>query len=101
MDSVMANVNRRVLIGELPKGKLAPEHFKLTEAPIPQPKDGEVLLRVLYIIVEPAMRAWMLFPTYRAALKAGDVMACAAIAEIMESRAPEFRPGDIVYTDDS
>ena len=38
--------NRQVLLAEIPKGKLAPEHFRLTEAPMPAPKDGEVLLRV-------------------------------------------------------
>ena len=41
-----ATINRQILLVETPKGKLGPEHFRLTEAAMPSPKDGEVLLRV-------------------------------------------------------
>lgn len=46
--------NRRVLLVETPKGKLAPEHFRMETAPIPKPGDGEVLLRVRYISLDAA-----------------------------------------------
>jgi NADPH-dependent curcumin reductase CurA len=97
----MADINRQVLIAELPKGKLAPEHFKLVESPRPTPGPDQVLLRIRYIVIDAAMRAWMLGPTYRAALRAGEVMAGAALAEVMDSRAPGFSAGDLVYTDDA
>jgi NADPH-dependent curcumin reductase CurA len=95
----MTRINRQVLIAELPKGKLSTEHFKLVESAIPAPGTGQVLLRIRYIAVDAAMRAWMLGPTYRAALNAGDVMAGAALAEVIDSNVAGFAPGDLVYTD--
>jgi NADPH-dependent curcumin reductase CurA len=69
------NVNRQVLLVEKPAGKLGPEHFKMSKATIPEPKDGEALLRVRYISLDAANRAWMHGATYRAAVEANTVMA--------------------------
>src|ERR1700738_2372363 len=92
-------VNRQVLLVEKPTGKLGPEHFKLAQAPIPQPGDGEVLVRVRYISLDAANRAWMHGATYRAAVEANTVMAGGGIAEVVSSKAPGFAPGDIVFGD--
>jgi NADPH-dependent curcumin reductase CurA len=97
----MQRINRQILISELPKGKLALGHFRLVETPMPVPGDGEVLLRIRYIVIEPAMRAWMLGASYRAALTAGQVMAGAALAEVLESRIAGYETGDLVYTSDA
>ncbi len=94
-----AQDNRQVLLVEIPKGKLGPEHFRLTEAPMPTPKDGEVLLRVRLISLDAANRAWMQGATYRAAVTAGSVMAGGAIAEVVESKAPGFSAGDLAFAD--
>ena len=93
----MAETNRQFLIAELPKGKLGPEHFRLTEAPLVAPADGQVLVRARDFALDAAMRAWMLGPTYRAALTAGQMMAGTAMAEVVESRAPGFAVGDLVF----
>jgi NADPH-dependent curcumin reductase CurA len=93
------NRNRQILLVEKPTGKLGPEHFKLSEAGIPEPKDGEVLLRVRYISLDAANRAWMHGATYRAAVEPNSVMAGGGIAEVVSSRAPGFAPGDIVFGD--
>jgi hypothetical protein len=95
----MAQTNRQFLIDHLPKGKLGPEVFRLEEGPMPSLKDGEVLLRTRYISLDAANRAWMWGATYRAALSAGQVMAGGALAEVVESRAPGFAPGDFVFAD--
>ncbi len=95
----MSIVNHQIVLTELPQGKLAPEHFTRAEAPCPTPGDGEVLLRTLYVSLDAANRAWMQGATYRAALKAGDVMAGGALAEVVESRAPGLTPGDLVFAD--
>ena len=91
--------NRQFVIDHLPKGKLGPEVFRLSEGAVPSPKDGEVLLRTRYISLDAANRAWMWGATYRAALSAGQVMAGGALAEVVESRAPGFGPGDLVFAD--
>jgi NADPH-dependent curcumin reductase CurA len=95
----MSDVNRQVLLVEKPTGKLAPEHFKISEGAIPEPKDGEALLRVRYISLDAANRAWMHGATYRSAVEANSVMAGGGIAEVISSKAPGLAAGDIVFGD--
>ncbi|MDO9563765.1 MAG: NADP-dependent oxidoreductase, partial [Bradyrhizobium sp.] len=94
-----ATVNRQILLVEKPTGKLGPEHFRLTEAAIPQPGDGEVLLKLRYISLDAANRAWMHGATYRAAVEANTVMAGGGIAEVVSSKDDSLKPGDIVFGD--
>ena len=95
----MTEINRQVLLVEKPSGKLGPEHFKMSEGGIPEPKDGEVLLRVRYISLDAANRAWMHGATYRAAVETNTVMAGGGIAEVIASKSPALTPGDIVFGD--
>jgi NADPH-dependent curcumin reductase CurA len=95
----MAPTNRQIVIEQLPQGKLGPEHFRLRESPLPVPADGEVLLRTRYVSLDAANRAWMQGATYRSALKAGQVMAGGALAEVTESRAGNLSRGDLVFAD--
>ena len=90
-----AAVNRQVLLIEKPKDKLGPEHFRLTETAIPEPKDGEALVKVRYISLDAANRAWMQGATYRAAVETGGVMPGGGIAEVVSSKAAGLEPGDI------
>ena len=92
-------VNRQVLLVEKPTGKLGPEHFKMAKGAVPEPKDGEVLVRTRYISLDAANRAWMHGATYRAAVEANTVMAGGGIAEVVSSKAPGLAPGDIVFGD--
>ena len=95
----MSDVNRQILLVEKPAGKLGPEHFSMAKGSIPEPKDGEALLRVRYISLDAANRAWMHGATYRAAVEANTVMAGGGIAEVVSSKAPGLSPGDIVFGD--
>jgi len=92
-------VNRQILLVEKPAGKLGPQHFKMTEAAIPEPREGEALVRVRYISLDAANRAWMHGATYRAAVEANTVMAGGGVAEVVSSRAPGLAPGDLVFGD--
>ncbi len=60
-----------------------------------------MLVRVRYISLDAANRAWMHGATYRAAVEANTVMAGAGIAEVVASKAPGFAPGDIVFGGDT
>ncbi|WP_298101645.1 NADP-dependent oxidoreductase [Bradyrhizobium sp.] len=93
------NINRQILLVEKPAGKLGSEHFKMRHGTIPEPRDGEALLRVRYISLDAANRAWMHGATYRAAVEANTVMAGGGIAEVIASKAPELARGDIVFGD--
>jgi NADPH-dependent curcumin reductase CurA len=91
--------NRQILLAEKPVGKLAAEHFKTQSGAIPEPKDGEALVRVRYISLDAANRAWMHGATYRSAVETNAVMAGGGIAEVISSKAPGLSPGDIVFGD--
>src|SRR5882724_13464299 len=92
-------INRQILLAEKPPGKLGPEHFKMQTSALPEPKDGEALLRVRYISLDAANRAWMHGATYRSAVETNTVMAGGGIAEVVSSKAPGLAPGDIVFGD--
>jgi NADPH-dependent curcumin reductase CurA len=94
-----ATVNRQVLLAEKPTGKLGPEHFRMSDGAMPEPRDGEALLRVRYISLDAANRAWMHGTTYRAAVEANTVMAGGGIAEVVSSKSPDLAPGDLVFGD--
>lgn len=91
--------NRQFLVDHLPTGKLTPDVFRLSEGAMPTIGDGEVLVRARYISLDAANRAWMWGATYRAAVKAGEVMAGGAMGEVVESKAPGFAPGDLVWAE--
>lgn len=95
----MGQRNRQIVIDELPQGRLGPQHFRLREADCPAPGEGEVLVRVRYISLDAANRAWMQGATYRSALGAGQVMSGGGVAEVLESRSPGLKPGDLVFAD--
>ena len=95
----MAEINRQILLVEMPQGKLSPEHFRQVEGPMPSPADGEVLVRTRYISLDAANRAWMQGATYRDALSSGQVMAGGALAEVVESKAAGLAVGDLVFAD--
>src|SRR5690606_18897718 len=97
--AMSATTNRQVLLTESPSGKLEVGHFRLHQAPMPAPGEGEVLVRVRYLSLDAANRAWMQGATYRSAVESGSVMAGHALAEVVESRAPGFAPGDLVLAD--
>ena len=92
-----SNVNRKILLIEKPAGKLGPEHFRLVEDSLPTPKEGEALVRVRYISLDAANRAWMHGATYRSALETNAVMAGGGVAEVVDSKVPGLKAGDLVF----
>ncbi len=58
-----------------PAGQVGPEHFELKNTPMPEPGEGEGLVRATHLSLDPASRAWMMVPTYRSQLTPGEVMA--------------------------
>ncbi|MEA2912114.1 MAG: hypothetical protein QOJ15_4195 [Bradyrhizobium sp.] len=90
------NKNRRWILKARPVGKLTGDEFLWNEAPVPRPSDGEVLIRTLWLSVDPAQRIWMVRDSYKPAVPLGDVMQSFAVGQVVESRHPDFKPGDIV-----
>lgn len=93
-----ATSNRRFLLVERPEGRAVKEtDFRLDVAPMPAPADGQVLVRTLYLSLDPYMRGRMSAArSYAPPVELGAVMVGEVVAEIVESRAAGFQPGDIV-----
>jgi len=97
--NLSATTNRQFHLARLPDGPLTRDCFSLAVAAVPEPKDGEVLLKTRLVSVDAANRAWMQGATYRSALRAGTVMAAWGVGEVVESRHPDFTAGDLAFGD--
>jgi len=92
-------MNKQWIYASKPNAQVSPANFRLQDAAMPQPKDGEVLVRTTLLSLDPASRAWMIGPTYRPMLEPGEVMAGWGIGEVVTSNAKNYAPGDLVSGD--
>lgn len=89
--------NRQVILRERPQGIPQADHFEIVETAVPRPSDGQVLVRNIYLSVDPAMRGWVSdVPNYSEPVPLGAVMRSLAVGRVEESRHPDFQPGDVV-----
>jgi len=92
-----ATPNRQILLASRPVGAPTATDFRLVESPLPEPGDGEVLLRNLYLSLDPYMRGRMSdAESYAAPMAVGDVMVGATVARVSASRHPGWQAGDLV-----
>ena len=90
-------LNHQIVLGTRPQGQVTPELFELTEGPIPAPGAGELLVRVLFLSLDPAMRGWIAdAPNYRDPVPLGSVMPGFTVGEVTASNHPDYAAGDIV-----
>ena len=93
----MSEINRQITLAARPKGLPVPADFKLVETPIPEPGEGEVLTKTLYMSVDPYMRGRMNDrPSYAANVQLSDVMVGGTVGEVMASNDPDYAVGEIV-----
>ncbi|MBZ4690427.1 MAG: NADP-dependent oxidoreductase [Cereibacter sp.] len=91
--------NLRILLASRPERAPSAENFILEEAPIPEPGEGEVLLKVLYLSLDPYMRGRMsAAKSYARPLEIGEVMEGGTVARVIASRHPGFAEGDVVLS---
>lgn len=91
--------NRRIVLAARPKGEPQDSDFRMEETDIQPPGDGEVLLRTLYLSLDPYMRGRMnAARSYAAPVEIGGVMEGGTVSEVVESNAGDFHPGDIVLS---
>jgi len=92
-----AKTNRHWTLRARPSGMVKESDFAWGESPVPAPKEGEALVRVLYVSFDPAMRGWMEDrPSYIPPVGLGEVMRAGGVGQVVESRAPELQVGDFV-----
>lgn len=89
--------NRRILLKNRPTGLPSTSDFELVEGPVPEPGEGEVLTRTLFLSLDPYMRGRMsAAKSYAKPVELGEVMTGGTVGEVVASRHESFAPGDIV-----
>ncbi len=95
----MADSNTRVVLASRPSGEPTEDDFRIETVPMPGAGSGQVLIRTIYLSLDPYMRGRMQAgPSYAAALEVGDVMTGGVVGEVVTSDTPDFSVGDIVNT---
>src|SRR5262245_30103680 len=94
----MITKNRQILLASRPTGEPTLDNFRMIENEIPQPGKGQMLLRSIYLSLDPYMRGRMnAAKSYAAPVEIGQVMEGRAVAEVTESNLPGYQAGDIVF----
>lgn len=90
-------VNRRYVLASRPTGKPTQDNFRLESVPVPQPGDGEVLLRTRYLSLDPYMRGRMnAGESYAARVELGQTMVGGTVSEVVTSRNAAYKKGELV-----
>ena len=94
-----ADRNRRVVLASRPKGAPTPENFRLEQAPVPAPGPGELLLRTVFLSLDPYMRGRMSdAKSYAASVEIGQTMVGGTVARVAASNHPGYQVGDWVMS---
>ncbi|MFT0850180.1 NADP-dependent oxidoreductase [Achromobacter sp. F4_2707] len=91
--------NQRIILVERPDGMPDETHLKMETAAIAEPGEGQVLLKTIYLSLDPYMRGRMnAGPSYAPRVELGDVMVGGAVSQVVASKHPEWQAGDFVVT---
>jgi NADPH-dependent curcumin reductase CurA len=91
--------NQRIVLASRPEGWVTPENFRLEKGAVPSPQDGEVLVKNLWLSLDPYMRGRMSEQkSYVKGVDIGEVMVGQTAGEVVESKNPAFKKGDHVLT---
>lgn len=91
-------VNRQVVLVKRPHGAVTADCFELRESPLPSPADGQALVEVLYLSLDPTIRGWLSETgNYLPPIPLGDVVRSAGSGVVTESRNPALPVGSIVH----
>ena len=94
----MEPVNHQVRLAARPTGVPTDSNWELTSEPLPEPGEGEFVVKLSHLSIDPAMRGWMTdAPSYIAPVEIGAVMRAGAVGQISASRHPGYEVGEHVY----
>jgi NADPH-dependent curcumin reductase CurA len=97
-DAPVATSHRVIKMASHPDGALEDDDFDLVDERVPEPADGEALVRTLYLSLDPAIRVWMNgIDTYVPGIHVGDVMRAGGLGEVVQSRNAAYTEGDLVF----
>jgi len=91
--------NKRVVLASRPSGWVTEENFRLETAPVPKPAEGEVLVKNLWLSLDPYMRGRISdAKSYVKGVDIGEVMVGQTVGQVVESKHPTLKAGDHVLT---
>jgi NADPH-dependent curcumin reductase CurA len=94
---MIPKTHRRVVLARRPPADVTEADFRVEEAPVPEPGPREVLVRVIYLSLDPYMRGRMRdVPSYAPPVGIGEVMTGGTVGEVVKSNHPDVKVGDIV-----
>lgn len=94
----MTETNRQWVLKRRPVGMVKPDDFELRSGPAPQPADGELLVRNLWLSFDPTQRGWLEDRrSYLPPVQIGEVMRASTVGQVLQSRHPEFHAGELVF----
>jgi len=91
-----SKTNRQWILKARPQGMVDTSSFELQEAPIEPLREGQVRAQTMYLSFDPTQRSWMAMDTYMPMVPLGEPMRAGGIAQVIESKHPKYKPGDIV-----
>ena len=92
----MTEVNRQWLLTNRPVGTIKDTDFELRTAPVPEPKDGEFVVRVTHLSFDPTQRVWISIDSYVPAVPIGSVVRAIGVGQVVKSKHPDFKEGELV-----
>jgi len=93
----MSQSAKRIVLASRPVGEPKPDNFRLEDYPVPAPGEGQILLRTVWLSLDPYMRGRMDDgPSYSAPVPIGGVMEGGTVCEVVASNNPGFAKGDYV-----
>ena len=96
----MANLNRQITLAKRPQGFPKESDFRLVSSPVGTPGDGECLVQVIYLSVDPYMRGRMRdVESYAPPIELGQLMVGRVVGRVLESRHDGYQEGDVVFAD--
>ncbi len=94
----MTDDNRRLVLAQRPTGLVDDATVELRRVPVPEPEEGEALVRVRYLSIDPTIRTWMNdAPGYLPPIGVGEVIRSGGIGEVVSSTSDEYHRGDLVF----
>ncbi len=93
----MTEINRQFRLSQRPVGEATRANFEFVESAVPEPEDGQIVVKSEFISLDPAMRGWMNdAKSYVPPVGIGETMRAGAAGKVVASKNPRFTVGDSV-----